>query len=113
MGRMSRVASPFAFALALGFCACAGKNADIEDPDLAPPPEAALVQEEPVLEPDEVIGKPDAPGVELIGEDDTPKGPTREVEIEDEGSPEDQVVAQPKRKKPGSFLGGVNMNPNK
>ena len=110
---MSRLAGSVVFALCTGLCACAGRNADVEDPDLAPPPEAALVQEEPVFEPNEMIGKPDAPGYELIGEDDTPKGPTQTVEIEDEGSPEDQVVAQPKRKKSGSFMSGVKMNPNK
>jgi hypothetical protein len=111
MARMARIVAPVV--LALVGLACAGTSADIEDPDLAPPPEAALVQEEPVFEPDEVIPKPDAPGFELIGEDDTPKGPTQKVEIEDEGSPEDQVVAQPKRKKSGSFMSGVKMNPNK
>jgi hypothetical protein len=110
---MSRIVTSAVLFLCAGVLACAGRSADIEDPDLAPPPEAALVQEEPVFEPDEVIGKPDAPGVELIGEDDTPKAPTQEVEIEDEGSPEDQVVAQPKRKKSGSFMSGIGMSPNK
>ena len=85
MARMSRTATSLVFALCGVLSACAGRNAELEDPDLAPPPEAALVREEPIFEPDEVIGKPDAPGLELIGEDDRPKGPTQHVEIEDEG----------------------------
>lgn len=95
--------------LALGG-ACAGRNAEVVDPDLQPL-EASAPQEEPVFEPDEVIETPD---VGVIGdEDDTAKGPTQKVEIEDEGSPDDQVVAQPKRTKSGSFMSGIGMNPNK
>ena len=84
----------------------------MEDPDLQPY-QTAAVQEEPVIEPDEVIETPNV-GLELIGKDDeTPKGPTQRVEIEDEGSPHDQVVAPPKRTKSGSFMSGVGMYPNK
>lgn len=99
-------------AFALSGLACAGRAEPIEDPDLAPY-QAAVDDEPPPLEPDEVIETPQV-GQDLIGkEDDTAKGPTQHVEIEDEASPEDQVVAQPKRDKPGSFMSGIGMNPNK
>ena len=108
MGPMSRAA----FTVILGLCglACAGRDARVEDPDLAAA-EPAVV-EEPAVEPDEVIEKPDV-GLELIGKEDTAEGPTQTVEIEDEASPHDQVVVPPKRTKSGSFMSGVKMNPNK
>lgn len=110
MRPMSRLV--FAVILGLGGLACAGRDALVEDPDLRQL-QAASVQEAPIIEPDEVIETPDV-GLELIGkEDDTPKGPTQRVEIEDEASPHDQVVVPPKRTKSGSFMSGVKMNPNK
>ena len=111
MRPVPRLAALFAFALS--GLACAGRSEPVEDPDLAPY-QLAVEEEPPVFEPDEVIGEPDAPGADLIGEKHHgPQGPTQHVEIEDEGSPEDQVVAQPKREKPGSFMGGIGLNPNK
>lgn len=109
MGPMSRCA--FTVIVGLGGLACAGRDAPVEDPDLQPL-QAASVQDAPVVEPDEVIEPPDV-GLEHIGNDDAPKGPTQKVEIEDEASPHDQVVVPPKRTKSGSFMSGVKMNPNK
>lgn len=109
MGPMSRAA--FTVMLGLGGLACAGRDAVVEDPDLAPL-EAEAVQEEPLVEPDEVIEPPDV-GLELIDKEPEPTGPTQRVVIEDEASPHDQVVVPPKRTKSGSFMSGVKMNPNK
>lgn len=110
MPSMSRPAT-IGLVLALGGLACAGRNADVVDPDLQPL-EASAPQAEPVFEPDEVI---ETPSVGVIGDEVEPatKGPTQKVEIEDEGSPEDQVVSQPKRTKSGSFMSGIGMSPNK
>ena len=110
MPTMSRTPATAVLGLALAGLACAGRNAEVIDPDLQPL-EASAPREEPVFEPDEVI---ETPSVGVIGDEiETTNGPTQKVEIEDEGSPDDQVVAQPKRTKSGSFMSGIGMNPNK
>src|SRR5687768_13713802 len=101
MRRQSRWVGAFVLALA----GCAGsRGSDSVDPDLQP-----LVTEssEPqaMLEPDEHIGPPDAPGLDLIGEDPPARqGPTRHVKMEADPAGSDSVVAPPKREKMPSLM---------
>lgn len=81
------------------------------DPDLQP-----LVTEssEPqaMLEPDEHIGPPDAPGVDLIGEDPPARqGPTQHVKMEADPAGSDSVVAPPKRDKMPSLMDDILWGP--
>jgi hypothetical protein len=109
---MSR--SVVAFVVTMGLLAgCAGSRAsESVDPDLqamqAEP--ATSVPEE--LPPDERIGPPDAPGVELAGEDPPSKvGPTQHVVLDDEPAGSDKVVAPPKRTKMPSMMSDLLWGP--
>lgn len=92
---------------------CAGsRGSKTVDPDLQP-----LVSEQPpepqaMLEPDEHIGPPDAPGLHLIGEDPPSKqGPTQHVKMDADPAGSDSVVAPPKREKMPSLMGDILWGP--
>jgi hypothetical protein len=106
---MSRVLTTAVLAGALA--GCAHSRGDEIDPDLQPLQPVAQEQA-PVIEPDEEIGTPDAPGVELIGEKaPEPKGPTQHVVMEGEDAAAPALTGQPKRPKRGSFMTGIKMAP--
>lgn len=100
------------WAFATLLAGCAGSRAsESVDPDLVPlvsesaPPQA-------MLEPDEHIGPPDAPGADLIGEDPPARqGPTQHVTLDEEPAGNDKVVAPPKREKMPSLMGGLLWGP--
>jgi hypothetical protein len=110
MMAMSRVLTTTVLAGALAGCAHS-RGADEIDPDLQPLQPMAQEQA-PTFEPDEEIGTPDAPGVELIGEKaPDPKGPTQHVVMEGEDASSPVITSQPKRPKRGSFMSGIKMAP--
>ncbi len=81
------------------------------DPDLVP---VATIPAEPMVEPDEQIGPPDAPGVDLIGKDPpSATGKTEHIAIEDEPTQSATVTASPRRDKLPSMLPGILGGPNK
>ncbi len=104
---------------AIGACAvllagCAGIRGDdaAVDPDLVPLTADAAPEPIGALPPDEVIGPPDAPGADLIGEDAPAQaGPTRHVAIEQSPAGSDTVVAQPRREKMPSMMGDLLWGP--
>jgi len=101
-----------AFGGPLAGCAHSRGGAEQEvDPDLQP---LQPIAHEPtaVIEPDEVIGEPDAPGAELVGAPaPKPTGPTQEIVMEGEAATAPAISGQPKRHKPGSFMTGIKMAP--
>ncbi len=100
-----------AFGAPLAGCAHSRGGADEVDPDLQPLQSAAR-EPTAVIEPDEVIGEPDAPGAELVGAPaPKPTGPTQEIVMEGEAATAPAVSGQPKRHKPGSFMTGIKMAP--
>lgn len=99
--------------LLLAGCAQSRAGSETVDPDLLP-----LVSEATpaptVFEPDEYIGPPEAPGLDLIGEDPPARqGPTQHVQLTEDPSGADTVVAQPKRDKMPSMMGGLLWGPRK
>ncbi|HWB78790.1 MAG TPA: hypothetical protein VG755_27700 [Nannocystaceae bacterium] len=97
---------------ALAGCAHSRGGGDAEiDPDLQPLQPMAQEQA-PVIEPDEEIGEPDAPGAELIGAP-APEvtGPTQHVVMEGEDASTPVLTGQPQRPKRGSFMTGIKMAP--
>lgn len=99
--------SPWALVLLL---ACRRDEASV-DPDLVP---VVSSRPKPVtIEPDERIGPPDAPGLDLVGKPTGPSGKTEHVTIEDEPSESATVTAPPRRERLPSLLPGVLTGPNK
>ena len=65
-----------------------------------------------MIEPDEEIGEPDAPGAELVATPEpAAKGPTQHVVMDGEDAAGPAVTSQPKRHKPGSFMTGIRYAP--
>jgi predicted small secreted protein len=114
MTAMRSVLAVLACGVALAACGHSrGAGGEDIDPDLQPLEPA---QREPVaiIEPDERIGPPDAPGAELVGAPPVQaKGPTQHVEMEGEAATAPAVAAQPARRKSGSFMTGIRYAPNK
>ncbi|MBC8073819.1 MAG: hypothetical protein IAG13_36205, partial [Deltaproteobacteria bacterium] len=79
---MRAVIAVFAGGVALAGCGHSrGAGREEIDPDLLPL-EPAQREQVAVIEPDERIGPPDAPGAELVGAPPLqPKGPTQHVEM--------------------------------
>lgn len=107
-------ASAAAVACVVLLAGCAGirGEGDAVDPDLVPLTTEAPPDPIPALPPDEVIGPPDAPGADLIGEDAPANaGPTRHVAIDESPAGSDAVVAQPRREKMPSMMGDLLWGP--
>lgn len=112
MKDMSR--SVVAFVVTAGLLAgCANiRGSESVDPDLQAMQGERPATEREELPPDEQIGPPDTPGIELAGEDPPSKiGPTQHVVLDDEPAGNDKVVAQPKRDKLPSMMGDLLWGP--
>lgn len=112
MKDMSR--SVVAFLVTAGLLAgCGGlRGSDSVDPDLQAMQGDAPAAMREELPPDERIGPPDTPGIELAGEDPPSKmGPTQHVVLDDEPAGNDTVVAPPRRTKLPSMMGDLLWGP--
>lgn len=109
---MMPMRSVLTVALCGALAGCAhSRGGDEVDPDLVPLQPMAQEQA-PVIEPDEEIGAPDAPGAELVGAP-APEvtGPTQHVVMEGEDASTPVLTGQPQRPKRGSFMTGIKMAP--
>lgn len=100
------------FGLALAGCSGIRGDAASVDPDLQPLVSEAAPPQQATLEPDEVIGPPDAPGADLVGADvPAQQGPTQHVSMEADPAGSDQVTAPPKREKMPSLMSDLLWGP--
>jgi hypothetical protein len=89
---------------------CAGREADVVDPDLVPVQSSAPRHEE--VPPDERIDAPDVPGLHVV-RDEKPRGKTQHVTMTEDPQQASTVTAPPKREPMGSMLPGIIKGPNK
>jgi hypothetical protein len=100
-----------AFGAVLAGCSGIRGDAASVDPDLQPLVSEAAPQQA-ILEPDEVIGPPDAPGADLVGADaPAQQGPTQHVSMEADPAGSDQITAPPKREKMPSLMSDLLWGP--